>query len=736
MEAYNKALSEGTTVVKRVPIMLIGQYRSGKTSLKNSLKGQPFNPYESSTAGIDVDPSFFKVSREIWKVGEKDADAIPDSTFSYECHLARSTVRKLSHKTAQEARPSGLISPEDPDSKQASNNLTPEPTVPDLTYTDSRDSTKLSKMSKDPQSSEIESSQKSTDPEPGIKNDHNSEEVLSSLTAILLQKKVPDEENVYSMLWDFGGESIYYTTHPIFLTPNAIYLLVNNLSQDASATAKPVRQQGLFEEFKDSYCLKTNLDYLNFWMSSVASLVSQYDSYPPNPTSEVLPKKLPPVFLVCTHADTPYKGGDANKLALKVYRSLKEKPSGTHLYKNVFVVDNTKSGQESECSEVDRLREEILAACNELPKQREDIPIKWLKFENTLQEEKEKGHKWISLERAKQIAIDVCDISDEKQFMTLLNFLHDQRILIHFDETQELNELVVLDSQWLIDVFKQVITVRRYEGKEEEFYLWQKLEKEGILDEKLLEYVWGPFLDEPNTCESLLAIMEKFSLLCSFPSSDASCGKKYLVPSMLMSHPLDDVNKLLTSAQIPSLFIKFKSGQVPPGLFHRLVLQLSQWSKANPNLYQNLARFYPFEDNNRSVILLCHSSSIEVVVHAVETSHELGEPTDVYCAQKVRKQLELIMESMRVEFFWLKNMSYEVNFTCPVCCQGGALAFCRTHKVQGCKQEECLHFWPESRLSNNSTCYENAAAIDFRVQVKQFAPWTGLEIQVSVFKYF
>ena len=56
MEAYNKALTEGKAYVKRVPIMLIGQDHSGKTSLKKSLIGKPFNPDEDSTIGIDVDP--------------------------------------------------------------------------------------------------------------------------------------------------------------------------------------------------------------------------------------------------------------------------------------------------------------------------------------------------------------------------------------------------------------------------------------------------------------------------------------------------------------------------------------------------------------------------------------------------------------------------------------------------------------------------------------------------------
>ena len=41
--------------------MLIGQDRAGKTSLKKSLIGLPFNPKAKSTDGIEVDPSKFQL---------------------------------------------------------------------------------------------------------------------------------------------------------------------------------------------------------------------------------------------------------------------------------------------------------------------------------------------------------------------------------------------------------------------------------------------------------------------------------------------------------------------------------------------------------------------------------------------------------------------------------------------------------------------------------------------------
>ncbi len=43
--------------VYRGRIMFLGQARAGKTSLKKSLLGIPFNPEEESTVGVEVDPS-------------------------------------------------------------------------------------------------------------------------------------------------------------------------------------------------------------------------------------------------------------------------------------------------------------------------------------------------------------------------------------------------------------------------------------------------------------------------------------------------------------------------------------------------------------------------------------------------------------------------------------------------------------------------------------------------------
>ena len=59
--AYQSALKDGAVNVYRGRVLLIGQDRAGKTSLKKSLIGLPFNPKEKSTDGIEVDPSKFQL---------------------------------------------------------------------------------------------------------------------------------------------------------------------------------------------------------------------------------------------------------------------------------------------------------------------------------------------------------------------------------------------------------------------------------------------------------------------------------------------------------------------------------------------------------------------------------------------------------------------------------------------------------------------------------------------------
>ena len=73
MQMYQKALRDGYVNVYRGRIFLIGQDRAGKTSLKKSLLGVPFDPKEESTEGIDPSKCDIDVNRvQNWHVDSKN----------------------------------------------------------------------------------------------------------------------------------------------------------------------------------------------------------------------------------------------------------------------------------------------------------------------------------------------------------------------------------------------------------------------------------------------------------------------------------------------------------------------------------------------------------------------------------------------------------------------------------------------------------------------------------------
>ena len=699
--------------------MIIGQERTGKTSLKKSLKGELFNPNEGSTEGIQTDPSYFKVSTDVWRTGKNNKETELEPTFSFEHQAAQLIVESLMKKETNTSKAEDY-------SRSPSNSGMDSSKVMESVMTD-----QSPQDFKPDEKDKADSEPRTKVMEPSLQNSQDHlrvpklpEEIVTLVQRLL--KMNSDEDDIYSVIWDFGGQSVYYDTHPIFLTKKAIYILTCDLSCDPSQKANAPTKKSMAGKKKDTCGSKTNLDCLDFWMSSVYSLVS-----PNTKRQETLsPEMLPPVFLVCTHADKPYRT-DVNPgdLASGIYGSLKDKVYGK-LLKGLFVVDNTKSGSGDECRGVIKLREKVLSFAKKLPQMNEAIPLKWLKYEKVLRLLSEEGYMWIRTNKARQIAREECGIDDDEQFRTLLNFLHDQRVLIHFSESPELEKMVILSPQWLIDVFKEVITIKSWEDVEEDFEeLWRNLEDFGILDEKLLNHSWRHLFVHQENCKTLIAVMERFSLLCEWPSDEST--KQYLVPSMLRSPPTSDVLELLASAQIPSLFVRFESRRVPPGLFSRLILLFHKWSQERwmspikPLLFNNVALFHIRPHNATSLVLLCHSSSIEVVfcggagvALADEGGFSCG--VDLNVSRDIHRQMRLFLECMRKEFFWLEHMRYEMCVSCPVCSLQKGSSKCRDHGVRGC---DCLHLLSELEMQNLPYCKRPVVCGDRRIFKAMFVPW-------------
>ena len=100
--AFQKALQTGTMKVYRWRIMLLGQDRAGKTSLKKSLLGLPFDPNQESTVGVEVDRSKCKLEveevEENWMPSKRKKHEVSE----FEEEIARFIARDLTESEADD----------------------------------------------------------------------------------------------------------------------------------------------------------------------------------------------------------------------------------------------------------------------------------------------------------------------------------------------------------------------------------------------------------------------------------------------------------------------------------------------------------------------------------------------------------------------------------------------------------------------------------------------------------
>ena len=265
--------------------MVIDHARSGKFSLKKSLRGEPFNQDEEGTVGIDVDPSHSKVTTENWKVGEKDQETNSETSISYENLVARAIVENLRQEERvpepENKSPHAMLSGNSPKrhtvKESASNDVSSVPSAGEFFMNTINLTNHIT-----------HSGQRSRqqDQEVSIPKD------VETLVPKLLEE---DIQEVICLVLDFLGQSVCNTTH--------------------SLTTRTICAR-----LEDSYVFKTNLDQVSS-------------------ESEVLPKKLL-AFSVFTHADTPCDNQkDPSTLASGIYGSLQ-----TKLYK---ITNLSKSGVQS-----------------------------------------------------------------------------------------------------------------------------------------------------------------------------------------------------------------------------------------------------------------------------------------------------------------------------------------------------------------------------------------------------
>ncbi|KAK2559161.1 putative serine/threonine-protein kinase pats1 [Acropora cervicornis] len=664
--AYKRAKATGKTFDRRVKVLLIGQDRVGKTSVGRSLKGEPFRANETSTDGVKMHVPLKNPGVRPWKFCTMQGE-----TTAYHHKCAEYIGRELlAEAKAEETR-----------AYEEFVNTFPRPTKrPRSTDRLSLDSlelivdlTEVPDIFGSPQN-------KSRMNEEWLSGTEQAGNSIPNEIVRLLDGKRKEEfaeipNGIWPVIWDLAGQAVYRAIHPIFMSPQAVYVLVFDLTKNLCATAQcKVKCEGQEElEIPAPDSGDTNLDHIMRWLDLVHSLRNSECS-----------EKLPPVLIVGSHSDC----ADSKRMdILKQFLSRNARVFSEHIVQTL-TIDNTRAGQLSseEDPQILKLREEILSVADTLPHTKIEVPLKWLEVENK--------------------------VDEEDDFEHLLHFLHDRGTIVYHNRVYNPDGLVVLDPQWLIDVLCKIITAKQQEKESLHILsLRQDLQEKGILHSQLLDHACKN-LELCDIKDSLLFIMKRFNLLCE--CKDERNNPIYLVPCMLTTKPVEDLMGPILEGHAP-VYITFNTNYVPAGLFSRLLVLFGEWAASKTSceqqqLFANGARF--FVGNVTCLGFASSKSVIKVHIWTLDNSNPIeSEPVVSSEVSRVLKKSLLILKE---KCHWLRAVSWEICGQCKLC--PGKIdretGKCFRHQEQGCRHDDCAHYVP---VNCSPFCCKDARGPDLRI---------------------
>ena len=370
-EAYWEALEEGNTPNTRIPIMLVGQGRAGKTSLKRRLLGLPFQENQSSTTGIDVG---------VVEVTEKNAEYPWKSRDVEEFMTNQSEAETMSYKKTVDYIKRG-------DQKKFQGD-TPASLKPPTT---------------------------------------------AEISKFQLQMSNDNEDVLRIFLFDFAGQSIYYDTHACFLKPHCPYVLVHDLSMPLDNIAQPRFKPTTARaeiKFKNPLC-ETNLDYFSSWLRVLEILTTgegeqscDNNGYLSTFVGEKF--TLPPVLIALTNLDKVNHNVSGIEEVKERIKNVISGNTFTNVFPEFFLIDNTLAVNVGD--DIQKLRKKRFEVSKAILEQEKPMPLKWMHFEAALSRKLSSNCRYIPVEEAKEEA----KAYGVKRFDHVITYLHRQGVLVHF----------------------------------------------------------------------------------------------------------------------------------------------------------------------------------------------------------------------------------------------------------------------------------------------------------------
>ena len=641
VEIYLQALNQGKQTIPYCSMLILGREEVGKTSLFRQLVGKPYLKDMERTQGIDnrtigtFERRNVNTAEEQWTVkGDGDQSEqfgnalvgefmgrLPERKSKQTKHVSKSDLLSQLQEFSMErtSQPhlaqAQLIqtfeckSPHKPEIKSPkhsshSKSLLQDQATP-LPSAKTIGGTGLPLRKPSARHIAIETSTPSQQPNdiPAILNPREGSKLNE--TVMCAQSYVRKEPEPCLNVKDFAGQVVYRPMHHCYINRQAIYVVVFKLPD----------MLGFIHD--RSHSKYNPLDDICYWIRSIHA--HTYDNKAEQSRKVLLVgtnrNMLPDVTNSIKEIDT---------FILENIICIEDKPYVDHIYRipdspsacryfipvenSIDIVSNPESYlQESGTKYVQGTVKEIAKS---LPQFNEQYPIKWLKFEEYLQEQCEacKSTPVMKIEEAKELAVK-SGITDEQQQELALQFFNDTgkliwlskyvnnncdcfclynliaeflpRLFLKDDHLKELRNLIILDPQWLMTMMKDIVELKTDHGNKELLLSNTQAQylRDGFADFSIFKIFWEETSDSLSaiTVQHLCLIFQAYCLIYPVHSVNArgrTAEQKYIIPCKLPEQINDD--SVCKSIENHSTFCFDFYEFLPDEIYHRLICLASE----------------------------------------------------------------------------------------------------------------------------------------------------------------
>ena len=507
--AYEAAMKEGSEFSNQFKLVTLGAEGAGKTSSINTLLNLPFQSNQESTVGASV------------------------NSCTVDMHLATSKWKKVT-ATFQVAEILKLYN------KEINIAVSSTPARP------------VNLGSVKPPSQKVYDEVK---------------EIIAS------KEEISPDGHVRIVIFDIGGQEVYYDIHFLFLAIEDVALLVFDCSKDLDDQVISRHRTGRFGEKIATRKMMSNIETIELLLHSV------YSRGQKAPAGSIS-LRLPVVIMLGTHAED-LSVEEKEMIIQVIYQRFDGKAFLEHLPQSKREAFHFLANSNPDPKSVEDLRSIVLKAVEFVITTKR--PISYLKFEGKILEKIQEAEVRISRAGVVDVARDA-GVEGEQAVDALLRYFTNKGILLYYPEVTSLKDDIFISPQEVSDLVCTVITTHECQPLSADLQQsYQRYNQHALLEEALLNFILLQCKRSKDKAV-LLGLLDKFNLATEVPAntrfshelvtSRSDASKVFVVPSLFVYDKKVSYHKqdgdIVVQYYYPDKFL-------PESIFNQLLVKTIRW---------------------------------------------------------------------------------------------------------------------------------------------------------------